>query len=53
MTRGAAARWLVAAGLLGAIAWALLTLGCLDLATLEGRLRATVGWATLAWTPAA
>jgi uncharacterized membrane protein YdjX (TVP38/TMEM64 family) len=47
MTRGAVARWLVAAGLLGAIAWALPTLGHLDLATLEGRLRATGGWAPL------
>jgi uncharacterized membrane protein YdjX (TVP38/TMEM64 family)/rhodanese-related sulfurtransferase len=49
MTRGVTARWLLAAGLLGATAWALLGLGYLDAATLEGQLRATGGWAPLAF----
>ena len=47
LPRSMAAQWLLAAGLLGAIAWALLTLGHLDPAALEGQLRATGGWAPL------
>ncbi|HYH20843.1 MAG TPA: VTT domain-containing protein [Azospirillum sp.] len=47
MTRGMIARWTLAAGLLGAIAWALLNHGHLDPAALEDGLRATGGWAPL------
>ncbi|MCW2242465.1 TVP38/TMEM64 family protein [Azospirillum canadense] len=47
LMRDMAVRGLCAAGLIGGIAWAPLSLGHLDPAALEDQLRATGGWAPL------